>query len=239
MIKKNHILILGGSSDIGIETIKILLEKNWKVTAQYSSNSKKLINLKKADALKTVKLNFSKINEKNYKKILKKNFNEKYDSFLNLIGYIDNKSFSTFNLDSAIKSISINAIIPMLIIKKIISKMIKQKYGRIVNCSSIGVKFGGGEKTFNYSLSKQTLEFIPTDYKSWAKNNVFINNIRIGLTNTKLHKKIRKKDLKKRIKMIPAQRIAEPVEISKFLIWLVSNENTYIIGQTIDLSGGE
>ena len=57
MIKKNHILILGGSSDIGIETIKILLEKNWKVTAQYSSNSKKLINLKKADALKTVKLN--------------------------------------------------------------------------------------------------------------------------------------------------------------------------------------
>ena len=156
-----------------------MLQKNWRVTAQYSSNSRRLINLKKFGALKIVKLNFNKINEKNYKKILKKNFNEKYDSFLNLIGYIDNKSFSTFNLESAIKSISINAIIPMLIVKKIIGKMLKQKYGRIVNSSSIGIKFVGGENTFNYSLSKQTLEFIPRDYKNWAKNNVFINNIRI------------------------------------------------------------
>ena len=39
--------------------------------------------------------------------------------------------------------------------------------------------------------------------------------------------------------MIPAQRMAEPVEISKLLIRLVSNENTYITGQTINFSGGE
>ena len=39
--------------------------------------------------------------------------------------------------------------------------------------------------------------------------------------------------------MIPAQRMAEPIEVSKLLIKLVSSENTYITGQTINLSGGE
>ena len=36
---------------------------------------------------------------------------------------------------------------------------------------------------------KHCLEFIPNSYKIWAKKNVLINNLRIGLTNTKIHKK--------------------------------------------------
>ena len=47
--------------------------------------------------------------------------------------------------------------------------MKKLKYGRILNCSSIGVKFGGGDKTYNYSLSKHLLEFIPRYIKEHAK----------------------------------------------------------------------
>ena len=53
--------------------------------------------------------------------------------------------------------------------------MAKKKWGRILNCSSIGIKFGGGFNSFNYSLSKHSLEFMPNNYKHWAKKNVFIN----------------------------------------------------------------
>ena len=53
--------------------------------------------------------------------------------------------------------------------------MISHKWGRILNCSSIGIKIGGGKNSFNYSLSKHCLEFIPNSYKFWAENNVFIN----------------------------------------------------------------
>lgn len=239
MVRKKHILVLGGSSDIGVVTIKILLNKGWKVTAQYSSNKAKLVNLKINNTLELVKMDFTKANDGNCEKILKNKFNNKFDSFLNLVGYIDNKSFMNFDLKSAIRSVKVNAIIPMLIVKKVIKNMLKQRWGRIVNCSSIGVKFGGSDKTFNYSLAKQTLEFIPINYKNWAKRNVFINNVRVGVTNTKLHKKIRKKNLKKRIQLIPARRMADPKEISKFLINLISEENSYITGQTINISGGE
>ena len=39
--------------------------------------------------------------------------------------------------------------------------MKKKKYGRILNISSIGVKYGGGETSYEYSLSKHLLEFNP------------------------------------------------------------------------------
>ena len=68
--------------------------------------------------------------------------------------------------------------------------MLKKKWGRIVNCTTIGIKFGGGEFSYNYNLAKHCLEFIPNKFKFWAKNNVLINNIRIGHTKTKIHKRI-------------------------------------------------
>ena len=56
----------------------------------------------------------------------------------------------------------------------------------------LGVAYGGGENSFNYGLSKHLLEFIPGKYKFWAENNVLINNLRIGFTDTKIHKKMNK-----------------------------------------------
>ena len=64
--------------------------------------------------------------------------------------------------------------------------------------------YGGGEFSFNYNLSKHCLEFIPGKFKSWAKSNILINNLRIGHTDTKIHKKMKKALFgKKRIKLIP------------------------------------
>ena len=49
---------------------------------------------------------------------------------------------------------------PSLILTQVVGReMNKRKWGRIVNLGSIGVKFGGGEKNFPYSLSKYLLEF--------------------------------------------------------------------------------
>ena len=117
--------------------------------------------------------------------------------------------------------------------------MLKKKWGRIVQTSSIGVKFGGGKNTFNYSLSKKLNEFIPSDYKDWAKNNVLINVLKIGVTNTKIHKKILNKNIKKRINLIPINRMAEPVEIANYIEFLLSEKNSYITGEVVTISGGE
>ena len=100
MLKKNKkkILILGGSSDIGIEVVKIFLKKNWEIYAHCNNNSKKLRDLKHKD-VKIIKINFLIENKKVEKKISKLT-KLKCDAFLNLNGFIDNKSFQSFNLEN-------------------------------------------------------------------------------------------------------------------------------------------
>ena len=110
MNKKKHILILGGSSDIGIEVVKMILNLDWNVTAHYFKNKKKLEILKKNSAnLKLLNFDFSKQN-KEVEKIIAKKFNERYDSIINLVGYIDNKGFENTDLKSVIKSLTANSL---------------------------------------------------------------------------------------------------------------------------------
>ena len=239
-MKKKHVLILGGSSDIGIEVIKMFLKLNWSVSAHYFKNKTKLNLLKKKSKnLNLINLDFSKTNPR-IEILIKKNFKDKYDSIINLIGYIDNKGYENTNLKSITKSLTANMIIPVLIEKNCVKKMISQKWGRILNCSSIGIKFGGGKNSFNYSLSKHCLEFIPNSYKFWAKNNVFINNLRIGVTDTKIHKRMKKNlQLKERLKLIPTKRMATSLEMAVYIVNLATEKNSYMTGQTLTVSGGE
>ena len=237
-MKKSKVLILGGSSDIGITLIKELLKNdNMEIYAHCSSNEK---NLKKINntRIKIIKSNFIKINDNNFKKTFDKLLHHKFSYFINLTGYISKSNFFNFKIDDQINTFKTNVILPNLILSKIVNNMIKNNFGRIVNCSSIGIKFGGGSNTYNYSLSKFASEFIPYNFKDWAKKNVLINNLRIGVTNTKLHKKIGK-NIKKRVKLIPISRAAETNEIVKYILFFLSDDNTYSTGQTISISGGE
>lgn len=232
MIRK--VLILGGSSDIGKETVNYYLKKNWKVFCHFNKNNYSFKNKN----LETFKLDFlssSKIIEKKINNIKK----VKFDAIVNLVGYIDNKTFSNFQIKDLEKSIRVNSIIPIYIIKELSSSMIKNKFGRILQTSSIGVKFGGGKNTFNYSISKKVNEFIPRDNKIWAANNVLMNTLVIGVTNTKIHNKIAKKNLNLRKKLIPMKRFAMTLEIARYIYFLTSEENTYITGQVLNISGGE
>jgi len=240
MKDSKHVLILGGSSDIGIEVVKIFLKLQWKVTAQYYKNKKNLLVLKNYKNLNLIKFNFANDKYLISEKLIIKKFNEKYDSIINLVGYVDNKGFENTNLKNILKSLTANAILPILVEKVSVKKMLTQRWGRILNCSSIGVKFGGGINSYNYALSKHCLEFIPNNYKSWAKKNVFINNLRIGVTNTKIHKRMKKNlKIKERLKLIPISRMAEPKEIAVYIKNLATEDNSYMTGQTITVSGGE
>jgi len=231
---KKKVLILGGSSDIGIELTKKFLDKKiYNVHLHYNSNSKVIKNLK--NKCKLIKADLSGSNEKN---ILTK-FNNDYDIIINLVGYISGKSFELFTIKSLEKTLRTNSLTPMLIIRKSLKKMIKKKWGRIVNSSSVGVKFGGGNQTFEYSLSKHLNEFIPSYFKKIADKNIFYNTVKIGLTNTKIHKKIPNKNLIKRTKLLPIKKMASSKDIANYIFYIASNENQFITNEVISITGGE
>jgi 3-oxoacyl-[acyl-carrier protein] reductase len=238
-MKNKCVLVLGGSSDIGIELIRKYLSQNWKVICHYNKSETGLNKLKQnhRNQLTTVKADFASENSiKKFTKIISK---KNIHSMINLVGYLDNVSFKNTNLKSLLKSLQINSIAPLLIQKYVIKNMIKKKFGRILHASSIGVKYGGSEYTFNYSYSKHALEYIPSYIKNLTQFNILSNTIRIGVVNTKLLKKVKKKNINKRVKLIPIKRFATRKEISDMIFFLGSEKNTYISGENVSISGGE
>ena len=117
--------------------------------------------------------------------------------------------------------------------------MKKNKWGRILAISSIGTKFGGAYDTFLYSLSKLMNQFFPGSIKNLAKLNILINCLQIGVTDTKLNFIDKDKNLKKRIELIPLKRLAKPKEVAQYIYFLLSEENTLITSEVINISGGE
>jgi len=239
MNKRRRILILGASSDIGIDTVKIYLNKGWSVTAHYFSNKNKLDKLKKiyGSQLSFFQFNFLKVI--NLEKYIKKNksFFNKFDAYISLTGYFNFIKFENFKVKDFYQHINSNYLSNLLIIREVLKGMKKRKWGRILLSSSIGTKFGGGDKTFVYSLSKFMNEFFPRYFQSFYKDNILINTILIGVTDTKMHKGNKK--LKKRINMIPIKRIAKPSEVASYNYFLCSEENSLITGQKLNISGGE
>jgi NAD(P)-dependent dehydrogenase (short-subunit alcohol dehydrogenase family) len=225
------ILILGGNSDIGISLINKLIKKKYDLHVHYN---KKFVKTKLISKIKLIKQDLSKINSKNLNNI----FDKDYDIIINLVGYVSNQSFLQFDIQEIQKTILINSLIPFLIIRQSIKNMVKKKYGRIINTSSVGVKFGGGSKTFSYSLSKHINEFIPGDIRKISSNNILYNVLRIGVVNTKLHKKIKNKSLRQRLKLIPLKKMAKVSDISNYINFLIS-DNNFITNEIINITGGE
>jgi len=226
------ILILGGNSDIGIKVIdKLVNFNNFQLCVHFNKNFPRK---KYAKKIKFIKKNLHSINEKN----VTKNFDKNYDIIINLVGYVSNQSFLNFNLKETFKTILINSFVPFLIIRNSLKNMTKKRYGRIINTSSVGVKFGGGSKTFSYSLSKHLNEFIPSEVKKLYSHNILYNTLRIGVTDTKFHKKIKNKSIKNRVKMIPIKKMASTNDIAEYIIYLV-RDNNYVTNEIISITGGE
>lgn len=226
------VLILGGSSDIGASLSKKLLQnKKFKIHLHHNETR---IEKNPLTNIKNIKVNIKNINHNN----LSKKFDNDYDIIINLIGYTRNQSFLDFDIKELQKTIYINSLAPFLIIKHSLDHMIKNKFGRIVNTSSVGVKFGGGTNTFSYSLSKHINEFIPNYIRKLSSDNIYYNTLRIGVTKTKFHKKILNKSLKKRVELIPVKKIATTEDISNYLYFLI-NENNFITNEVINITGGE
>ncbi len=233
---KKKVLILGGSSDIGIEVIKKFLKDKWIVVAHYSKNSHELKKIKNKN-LKIFKYDLRDIY--NFEKFLNKNslFND-INSFISLTGYINSANFSEIKIIDFYDHMNVNYLSNLIILKKILPKMKKNNFGRVLLSSSTGVKFGGGETTPLYSLTKYMNEFFFSSYNEFFKKNVLINTIRIGLTKTKLHKKI-KKNLAKRIQLIPIKRMASTKEVANYIFIYSTEFNTLTTRKIIDVTGGE
>lgn len=142
--------------------------------------------------------------------------------------------------DSDIESIlQVNLISPIRLIRGIVPSMIKCNYGRIVNISSI---WGTVSKIRRlvYSTSKSGLNGMTRAMAvELAKYNILVNAVAPGFVNTELTQQNNtEEELKLIAEAIPMGRLAEASEIAEVVMFLCSEKNTYVTGQTILVDGG-
>ena len=161
-MNKKLVLILGASSDIGLSITKKFVEEGYQVLAHYNKGNKNFTKyIKNTTNVFAIKFNFITTNNK-IEKFLKNKKILKADIFINALGYIKPENFKNINLENFEKTLKVNFYPSFILTKNLGLKMCKKKWGRIVHISSIGVKFGGGENNYYYSLSKHCLEFFPS-----------------------------------------------------------------------------
>lgn len=115
--------------------------------------------------------------------------------------------------------------------------MIKQNYGRIVNTASVGAYGNIGQA--NYSASKAgVIGLTKTLALEWARFNIRVNCIAPGAVKTRMTAAIPEKLQTALTERIPLRRFAEPEEIARVHLFLVSDDSSYITGQCIGVDGG-
>ena len=134
---------------------------------------------------------------------------------------------------------AVNLTAPFRIIKEVSKIMKKNRYGRIINISSIWGHISK-EKRSPYSSSKFGLKGLTVASSiELARYNILVNTVSPGFVLTDLTKKIlSEKEMKDLCLQIPAGRLANADDISPAVLFLSSSLNTYITGQNIIVDGG-
>ncbi len=232
------ILVTGATGGIGGAIVKKFLSLNASVLGT-GTNLEKLNLLKNEfPSLLTEQFDISK-----HEKI--EEFIEKvFSSLGGLDILVNNAGITKDNLSLRMKSeewqkvIDINLTSTFYLCKSAIKKMLKNKFGRIVNVTSI-VGHTGNVGQGNYSASKAGVVAMSKSLAiEYAKKNITVNCVSPGFIKTNMTDNISEKFKSELISRIPMNRLGTGEDISNTIAFLSSESSSYITGETIHVNGG-
>ncbi len=118
--------------------------------------------------------------------------------------------------------------------------MMKQKYGKIVSLSSVSAKRGGGVwGATHYSTAKAAIiGFTKSLAREVGQYNIMVNAVAPGVIKIPISDPNRLAAKEAAGKSTPLGRQGEPIEIAKSILFLVSDDSSYITGEIMDINGG-
>ena len=232
-------LITGASGGIGKEIAKVLIEHNAEVCIS-GRNIEELNSLKESLGKKCFIVACDLSKKEEIIELVKKSDDllGHIDILINNAGITKDNIFLRMSENEWEDVLSVNLNSTFNILKLITKGMVKRKYGRIINISSIvGVTGGAGQ--VNYSASKAGLIGLTKSLsQEIATRNITVNCIAPGFIETPMTEKLDVKRKDAIISSIPMNRIGTPKDLSSAIIFLASQESSYITGQTLHINGG-
>ncbi len=164
---------------------------------------------------------------------------EGVDILINCAGINDLASIEEMTEEKLQETLQVNLISQTMLIKHVTPYMKKQNYGRIVNFASIWCDFSK-ERRIMYSISKAGVKGLTTATAvELSKYNILCNAVAPGFINTEMTSQNNTPEQIKELEMaLPIKRMGEPLEIAEFVLFLASEKNSFMTGQTLFVDGG-
>ncbi len=238
-LKNKNIIVTGASGGIGNAIVKKLYDAGANILAS-GTRIEKLEELKrKYEKIKIETFNISQKDK--IEEFIDNATNElggNLDCIINNAGITQDNLAIRMSLDEWQKVIDINLTSTFLISKFAIKKMLKNKSGKIVNITSV-VGHTGNLGQSNYTASKAGVIAMSKSLAiEYAKKNININCISPGFIKTAMTDKIDEKFKEIIISKIPSARLGEADDIANAVLFLSSNQSSYINGETLHVNGG-
>ncbi len=238
-LENKNIILTGSTGGIGNSIVETLTSLKARVIIT-GTNEKKLDELKnKYTNAISIRQDISAHNElEGFIDKCSEALGEKIDILINNAGVTKDNLTIRMSKDEWDKVININLTSTFLLSKFAIKKMLKKKFGKIINITSV-VGHTGNLGQANYSASKGGILSMSKSLSlEYAKKNIMINCIAPGFIQTAMTDKINE-DYKNQLKSkIPMDKFGTPQDIANCTAFLCSDLSNYITGETIHVNGG-
>jgi 2-deoxy-D-gluconate 3-dehydrogenase len=125
--------------------------------------------------------------------------------------------------------------------KEVGKHMIKRKFGKVINMSSIRGFIGSPNETSYCATKGAIIQLTKALALEWAKFNINVNAVAPGFINTDMAAQAynKNKELREKIlHVIPLRRIGKPEEVGTLVVYLASKAADFITGETVVIDGG-
>jgi NAD(P)-dependent dehydrogenase (short-subunit alcohol dehydrogenase family) len=149
------------------------------------------------------------------------------------------EAFSDINPEDFQNIMQVNLYSAFRLTQAVLPRMLSKKWGRVVNITSI---FSIVSKEFRapYSASKFGMDGMTASLAAEvSKSGVLVNSVAPGFIDTELTRKVLgDKGMQEMASKVPIRRMGTPEEVARLILWLASEENTFVSGQNIAIDGG-
>ena len=224
---KKNILFIGGSSGIGLETIKLLHEKHNLIVACRTDEN-----------LSDLDITYLKFDVLNDELDLEK-IPETLDGFVYFPGSINLRPFRGLKLSTFEEDLNINFLSMVKTLQKVLNNLKQSNNSSVVLYSTVAVKVGMPFHT-SVSASKGAIEGFAKSLAAELAPNIRVNVIAPSLTDTPLAIRFLNNDLKKEKvgERHPLKRHGQARDIANSTSFLLSDKSSWVTGQVLGVDGG-
>ena len=241
--QSQHVIITGGTRGIGAGLTEQFLKAGATVIATYAGNDEAAQVFKEKLSEYGPKLILKKFNVANTLEV--ETFFTEYDqTYPSLEVLINNAGIRRDNIVASMSENEWDSVIDTNLkgtynmTRFGVLAMMKNRYGRIVNMSSVGGKLGlPGQANYAASKAGQIAMSLSVS-KEVAKRNITINNVCPGFIETELLKDLPEEQVKEYKSQVPMKRFGKVEEVAHAVLFFASKEASYITGATLDIAGG-